>query len=359
MLRYLTSLTLVLALVACSSDEGTKDPDGGTPDTALTDQGPKGETFYPDSADDQSASDTKPSPDQTSTNPSDWAEVAQAPDVLNGVWGLDAKQVFAVGKGGVIMSWDGSKWGAMTNPETFDLTAIWGNATQVVAVGNGGDMIWDGTSWTKGYSGSSSYAFEDVSGGATYLFAAAGTSLYYRSMSSTSTYWSSIYVSSLTKAVHGVWAAGDNEVYAVGDDGVIIQCTASCPSYSSSNWSAMTTPKGVTSHLHALHRFSNKEMFAVGLDGTVLHYDGSKWTEMQLNTSTYFYGVWGSDPKDVWVVGHSLFKPDEAVWHYDGTSWTKSQLPRDNIKLNAVWGTGANDVWAVGPSTILHYKGQP
>jgi hypothetical protein len=350
---------VVLALAACSSDDGTKDPDGGTPDVGVEDKGPGGETFYPDMGDDQAVSDTKPSPDQTPPNPSDWAEVASAPEVLNDVWGLDANHVFAVGKGGLIMSWDGSKWGAMTNPEKFDLNAIWGDATKVVAVGNGGDMIWDGKTWTKGYSGSSSYNFEDVSGGTTYLFAAGDTNVYYRSMTSTSTYWSSKYLSTQVKAVHGVWAVSDNEVYAVGDDGVVLKCSASCTSYSGTWVVDSTTPKSVTSHLQAIHRFPNKEIFVVGLDGTVLHYDGAKWTEMQLNTSTYFYGVWGSDPKDVWAVGHSLFKPDEAAWHYDGTAWTKSPLPKDNIKLNGVWGTGTNDVWAVGPSTILHYKGKP
>jgi hypothetical protein len=140
---------------------------------------------------------------------------------------------------------------------------------------------------------------------------------------------------------------------------VILQCKTSgtddCADYSSS-WTAMTTPSGAKSHLQAIHGFASGEMFAAGFDGTVLHFDGSAWTKMNLNTATYFYGVWGSAPNDVWVVGHPIFQPDESVFHYDGTKWTKVPPPK-TAHLNAVWGSAKNDVWAVGKSNILHYTG--
>ena len=96
----------------------------------------------------------------------------------------------------------------------------------------------------------------------------------------------------------------------------------------------------------------------MGLDGTVLHYDGTAWSKMTINTATYFYGVWGTGPTDVWAVGHPIFKADESIFHYDGSSWTKTPPPKTSF-LNAVHGSGTKDVWAVGKSNILHFTGKP
>ena len=349
-------LPLVIGLTRCS-DDGDKPPiDTGTPDQAVVDRGPASEASVDGAPWDQAVVDAV-QPDTTPVNPSGWAEVMTAPKVLNGIWGAGANNVFAVGKDGTIMLWDGSKWGAMTNTEKDDLFAAWGNTTKVWAVGNNGDVYWDGSTWTKGSSASTSYNFLAVDGGQTNLYAV-GTTNYvrYKSQTSTSTSWSSISLSSLLsgKSLRAIRVFSDSEALAVGDNGVIVQCTASCTS--SSNWKAMTS--GVTSHLNAVWASSNNDIYAVGLDGTVLHYDGTQWSKKNLGTSTYFYGVWGSGASDVWVVGHPMFKTDESIFHYDGTSWTKSPPPKTSF-LNAVWGSGPKDVWAVGKSNILHFTGKP
>ena len=359
MLRLLSSpvlaLTLGLILVGCS-DDGDKPPaDTGTPDVPVVDQG-TGEGMAPDgAAEDQQVADAL-QPDTTNPN-SDWVEVMTAPDVLNGVWGLDANNVYAVGKGGVILFWDGSKWGAMTNPNNDSLHGLWGNSTKIWAVGDGGSINWDGSAWSQADS-SDSYSFKSIMGGTSYLYAP-GDSYYlrYRSMTSTG-YWSSVSLSGVTSgaALAGVWVFSDNEVYAVGEDATVIKCTSGCANYSSSNWSKETLPSGLTSHLNAIWANSNTDIWAVGNDGAIVHYDGTSWTKMTTGSSTYFHGVWASGPKDVWAVGNPLFNPDEAIFHYDGTSWKKAVAPKPGLVLNGVWGSSATDVWAVGKTSILRYK---
>lgn len=62
--------------------------------------------------------------------------------------------------------------------------------------------------------------------------------------------------------------------------------------------------------------------------------------------------VWGSGPNDVWAAGSG-----GTIVHWDGTSWTEtpSGIPET---LNAIWGTGPNDIYAVSTrSRIIHSTG--
>ena len=105
---------------------------------------------------------------------------------------------------------------------------------------------------------------------------------------------------------------------------------------------------------------AGSDVFAVGLDGAIVHYNGTAWSAMPSNTSTYFYGVWGVGAKDVYAVGNPIFKPDEAIMHYDGASWSKMPPPKTNISYFDAWAASATDVWVVGQSgSILHNDGTP
>ena len=72
------------------------------------------------------------------------------------------------------------------------------------------------------------------------------------------------------------------------------------------------------------------------------------------------YGVWGSAPDDVWIVGgvpggipHA---EDDFVRRWDGVAFTPvAGIPARGAMLFKVWGTGAGDVWISGESgTMLH-----
>ena len=75
---------------------------------------------------------------------------------------------------------------------------------------------------------------------------------------------------------------------------------------------------------------------------------------MSSGTSEYLFGVWGSDGDDVFVVGDS-----GTILHYNGSSWSEMDCPTSK-SLYGVWGSSGSDVFAVGEGgTILHYSGKP
>ncbi|KAB2837905.1 MAG: hypothetical protein F9K45_12035 [Melioribacteraceae bacterium] len=48
----------------------------------------------------------------------------------------------------------------------------------------------------------------------------------------------------------------------------------------------------------------------------IIHYDGSKWVEHKVNTSSAVYNVYAIKPNDVWACG-----ADGIVYHYNGSHW--------------------------------------
>ena len=78
-----------------------------------------------------------------------WPMDTGTTNLLNGVWGSSATDVFAVGDNGAIMHYDGTTWSTMSSGTTNDLNAVWGNsATDVFAVGDNGTIVhYDGTTW--------------------------------------------------------------------------------------------------------------------------------------------------------------------------------------------------------------------
>jgi hypothetical protein len=60
--------------------------------------------------------------------PGTWKKDAfTPPGTLYGVWAAAANEAWAVGKGGIILAWDGKHWKKTASPTTSDLYAIWGN----------------------------------------------------------------------------------------------------------------------------------------------------------------------------------------------------------------------------------------
>jgi len=91
----------------------------------------------------------------------------------------------------------------------------------------------------------------------------------------------------------------------------------------------------------------------VGMNGTFLVYDGSQWDLVFTPSTLPLYGVWGSAPDEVFLVGAS-----GRTFFFDGEVVT--QLPFvTGVALRAVWGTAPDDVFAVGDNgTTLRFDGE-
>lgn len=97
----------------------------------------------------------------------------------------------------------------------------------------------------------------------------------------------------------------------------------------------------------------------VGEQGLVAREDGTVLGEPLAAT---LYGVWGSGPDDVWIVGGipdgAATADDDLVLHWDGVALTRVAVPVRGATLFKVWGAAADDVWVSGQGgTMLHWDG--
>jgi hypothetical protein len=94
------------------------------------------------------------------------------------------------------------------------------------------------------------------------------------------------------------------------------------------------------------------DVFAVGNDGTILEYDGVTWHGMDSPTSNDLTDVWGWTGDDVFAVtgiGQTL--------HYDGDTWSVRTAPLLS-PLTSLWGVSASEVYAAGDHRdLIRYNG--
>ncbi|MCK6479659.1 MAG: hypothetical protein L6R43_05750 [Planctomycetes bacterium] len=100
-------------------------------------------------------------------------------------------------------------------------------------------------------------------------------------------------------------------------------------------------------------------VWACGDDGLVVRYDPATGDldDRSTDIPAVLYGLWGSGPNDVWVVGGSLTGegPPAVIAHWDGEGWTESVLPEavGNRTIYKVWGLGSDDLYVVGQGGLL------
>jgi len=111
---------------------------------------------------------------------------------------------------------------------------------------------------------------------------------------------------------------------------------------------------GTTSYVYGVWGSEASDVWAVGAYN-MLHWNGSTWTSVPSGTGSYLYGVWGSGASDVWAVGFAAATTSfRTVLHWNGSAWSSCLWSSTLKPLRGVWGSGASDVWAVGDwGTIL------
>ncbi len=200
----------------------------------------------------------------------------------------------------------------------------------------------------------------------------------------------SLEPSGTAEQLNDVWGASSDDVFAVGNHGVILH-------YNGSSWTAMECP--VAGSLRALWGRSGRDVYAVGNSGTILHYNGVAWRQMENpETPEQFNAITGWGAGDVFAGGddglmqrlrngewETISRSGGDIWglwggelwphrairaafvtvvaagvgvkHFDGTSWNSLGYARTGI-LQDVWGPKWDNLWAVGPGgAIVHYDG--
>lgn len=129
----------------------------------------------------------------------------------------------------------------------------------------------------------------------------------------------------------GVWANPD-VVVVVGDDGLIARRQAG-----EFEWTVDEVPS--SADLKAVYGRAADDLWAVGAKTTILHFDGSTWTEVNAGSTTVLHDVWvspGSEgPEGVWAVGSN-----GRLLRTSGGTWVSEQIAQSSVTLNAIWGSG-------------------
>ena len=148
--------------------------------------------------------------------------------------------------------------------------------------------------------------------------------------------------------LYGIWGSSSTDVFAVGVYGTIVH-------YDGSRWTEMKS--GTDRHLNDIWGSSSNNVFAVG-DSTILHYDGNRWSDINMgNYNLNFYGIWGSSDNNLFIVSHY----SETILHYNGSSWTEMTTQNGDNRFEQhvpnIWGHSENDVFALDTIDIHHYDG--
>lgn len=164
--------------------------------------------------------------------------------------------------------------------------------------------------------------------------------------------WTEAFDTSSAGALSGVWGTSPEDVWIVGgtDAGGEIY------HYDGSAWSPSPVPDGVGLLVWA-YGFAPDDVYAVGVAGSVVHWDGSAWSKVEAGTTRDLWGVWGSSPSDLWIVGGEVSGSWPITLHFDGTNFTEVELASDQnlhggVALFKVWGIGGR-VWSVGDLGLI------
>lgn len=99
---------------------------------------------------------------------------------------------------------------------------------------------------------------------------------------------------------------------------------------------------------------ASNDIWASGGYRTLVHFDGSTWTQAVLPAAANQYDVWGLGPNDVYTAGQYGYQTGQIL-HWDGHSWTSMYVT--NNELIAIWGTSPGNLYAVGDGRLVHYDG--
>jgi uncharacterized protein DUF6851 len=170
-----------------------------------------------------------------------------------------------------------------------------------------------------------------------------------------------LLASELPSALLSVGGRSSKDIYAVGADkgqGPLVL------HFDGTKWTELHPPS--TGDLWWVQALPNGPVLMSGASATILRYDGGHFDRMMtpgLGKHTVF-GVWGTDAENFYAVGSAAGR-NGFVWHYHDGAFENERLPNGLPRVTdgaapgffKVFGTG-DEVWVVGAAgTVLHRKG--
>lgn len=118
--------------------------------------------------------------------------------------------------------------------------------------------------------------------------------------------------------LRAIWGNSFDNVYVVGDGGIILH-------YDGSSWNKMTSP--VEKNLRDIYGFGSKgeeKIIAVGDEGTILKWEGNNWEKVLMKDGRTFsvsdlYAVWGTSWNHITTYGDYGTSPFK--WYREAGNW--------------------------------------
>jgi hypothetical protein len=232
-----------------------------------------------------------------------------------GLGGRDPANLFAVGRSGTVIRYDGSRWSG----QDFPLPAF---TSLYLVFGSSASDIWA--------SGSSYSLFH---------FDGAG--------------WTN--VSFPGRNVLAGFARAPNDAILVDYDGF----NARNWHWDGTTWFEITLPIFQGDTITEFWGTAPDDVWAVGgnqSNGSIHHWNGDSWQRAYSAPRAWVNHVGGSARDDAWFTIQAFDAQTTSVLHWDGSSFT--QLGTfDGLGGNAIVATGPNDAWLLFGHEIRHYDG--
>ena len=206
-------------------------------------------------------------------------------DTINRIWGVSENSLFAVGKNGTIIHYDGSFWSLMDCPFSNDLNAIWGtDENYIFVVGNEGLILYyNGQQWQSMPNPAHGNLVDIWGTSANNVYACGqtdnnyGVILHYNGNA-----WSKS-IDRLPVPVSGISGRNENEIYAIGSiyDSEKYEYRGIVFCFNGYQWFIL---KEFMSNLYAIAVDENSVIIS-GSSGQLYEYDGNQWTLSTINQS--------------------------------------------------------------------------
>lgn len=276
---------------------------------------------------------------------------------LTSVFAVAADDVWAVGKGGVIMRYNGQRWSRVMSPTNNDLLWVYARAKDDVwiAAGLSGGvgllLRWNGTTFTQVPTTGSNVAATAVWGqGNTLIVATKSVNMLVSTNNGTSFAVQSSGGRAGLAEMLSVFGKTTNDVWALGID-------VTTSRYNGTSWTLPYGRNVPIVSMSGVYPNAVNDTYLLDPAGNFYRYTGgATYTKIGNVPAAYqdALHLWGPALNQLFSVG-SIGK----LFSYNGTQWTAIDTGETDIgRHEGLHGTTASDVWAVGPrGSIVHYDG--
>ncbi len=278
---------------------------------------------------------------------------------LYGIWGFDSDDIFAVGEGGAIAHYNGGAWIVNYQDAGNTLRAISGQidaSSSLWAVGDDETALrYNRALNTWESDPRPGQLIDDIDGPDP---------------------------DSSGNDFHGVWGPASDEVYVVGNHGLVLH-------YRDDAW--VREAEGLVDATLLKVWGIDDLVFAAGESGTLLMRDADGWQVIETSINRDILEIWGQRPDRVFAVGRdgavmmfdgntwrttrtlaktpsltALVADDEGIlravdrngrlWRYSDQAWLETATVPNEEHINASWAAGPNELYtAMANGTILRF----